>query len=205
MLSCFSDPFLKTRLFLSDTAPPSISILRGRRRRLTQCLPVQDGQISMIELLLQAGAAIGAEDMYRRGPLHYCMLFQTTSTAKLLLRKGAKANSTVRPTQLNLGKLLVAEGRAGAEGVSDAAGPEQLHPPGDGDEARQGDRRGALCDAVRCCRQGQRASPAPVRRSGGCVDTSGRNRSKRETGVAGSRSPVILRGTRSRTNSATPA
>jgi ankyrin repeat protein len=43
----------------------------------------------MMELLLQYGARLDVEDMYRRTPLHYCMLFNTTQTAKLLLRKGA--------------------------------------------------------------------------------------------------------------------
>lgn len=57
---------------------------------------VQAGHQGMMELLLQYGAKPDVEDLYRRTPLHYCMLFNTTQTAKLLLRKGADAGRKVR-------------------------------------------------------------------------------------------------------------
>jgi len=54
-------------------------------------LAAKAGHQGMMELLLQYGAKPDVEDLYRRTPLHYCMLFNTTQTAKLLLRKGADA------------------------------------------------------------------------------------------------------------------
>mmetsp|Transcript_18510 Transcript_18510/g.51848 ORF Transcript_18510/g.51848 Transcript_18510/m.51848 type:complete len:859 (-) Transcript_18510:217-2793(-) len=54
----------------------------------------RNNHVGCMELLLQHGAKPDAPDMYKRSPLHYCMLFQTNEAAKLLLRKGAAADST---------------------------------------------------------------------------------------------------------------
>ncbi|XP_057846904.2 ADP-ribosylation factor GTPase-activating protein AGD3 isoform X2 [Cryptomeria japonica] len=54
-------------------------------------LACHTGDLAMLELLLQYGADVNAQDYYGRTPLHHCISKGNNQYAKLLIRRGASA------------------------------------------------------------------------------------------------------------------
>lgn len=125
--------------FLEKDDVASVRLMKNRGADLTSVLEKSHGRktslhlsgsVEMTQLLLEAGAAVGAKDDMERTPLFYA---RTPEMVQLLVRHGADVNATARHYETPLNHLMLGSlYRDVAEALLEAGAelnPENAMPP----------------------------------------------------------------------------